>query len=68
MTAVLRPTAEQQYAAELAAVAAQDDRQRPPNWNLSPQAVKRLLSRARENLRAILEPYLERGERPAPQS
>jgi len=39
VTAVLRPTAEQQYAAELAAVAAQDDRQRPPNWNLSPRAV-----------------------------
>jgi RNA polymerase sigma-70 factor (ECF subfamily) len=35
--------------------------------NMSPQAVKSLLSRARENLRAILEPYLERGERPAPQ-
>ena len=36
--------------------------------NMSPQAVKSLLSRARENLRAVLEPYLERGERPAPQS
>jgi RNA polymerase sigma-70 factor (ECF subfamily) len=35
--------------------------------NMSPQAVKSLLSRARENLRALLEPYLERGERPAPQ-
>jgi RNA polymerase sigma-70 factor (ECF subfamily) len=35
--------------------------------NMSPQAVKSLLSRARENLRAILEPYLERGQRPAPQ-
>jgi RNA polymerase sigma-70 factor (ECF subfamily) len=28
---------------------------------LSPQAVKSLLARARANLRAVLEPYLERG-------
>ena len=28
---------------------------------LSPQAIKSLLSRARENLRQILEPYLEDG-------
>ncbi|HEV3021710.1 MAG TPA: sigma-70 family RNA polymerase sigma factor, partial [Pirellulales bacterium] len=32
--------------------------------DMTPQAVKSLLSRARENLRAVLEPYLERGERP----
>ena len=32
---------------------------------VSPQAVKSLLSRARLNLRAVLEPYLERGDRPA---
>jgi RNA polymerase sigma-70 factor (ECF subfamily) len=31
---------------------------------MSPQAIKSLLSRARENLRAVLEPYLQRGERP----
>ncbi|WP_223199129.1 ATP-binding protein [Solihabitans fulvus] len=36
---VLRAPAEQQYAAELAALAAADDRPRPPNWRLSPQAV-----------------------------
>jgi RNA polymerase sigma-70 factor (ECF subfamily) len=30
---------------------------------MTPQAVKSLLSRARGNLRAVLEPYLERGER-----
>ncbi|MEU4739269.1 AAA family ATPase [Actinosynnema sp. NPDC023658] len=36
---VLRPAAEQQYAAELAAVAAADDRPRPPRWRMSPQAV-----------------------------
>ena len=31
---------------------------------LTPQAVKSLLSRARENLREILEPYVEKGDRP----
>ncbi|MEO6084710.1 MAG: AAA family ATPase [Umezawaea sp.] len=36
---VLRPAAEQQYAAELVALAAADDRPRPPRWNMSPQAV-----------------------------
>jgi MoxR-like ATPase len=38
---VLRPAAEQEYAAELAALAAQDDRPRPPRWRMSPQAVVR---------------------------
>jgi len=33
--------------------------------NLTPQAIKSLLSRARTNLRDVLEPYLERGDRPA---
>ena len=32
---------------------------------LTPQAVKSLLSRARCNLRDVLEPYLERGDRPS---
>jgi RNA polymerase sigma-70 factor, ECF subfamily len=32
---------------------------------LSPQAIKSLLSRARVNLRAVLEPYVEHGDRPA---
>jgi MoxR-like ATPase len=36
---VLRPHAEQEYAAELAALAAGDDRVRPPGWRLSPWAV-----------------------------
>lgn len=36
---VLRPAAEQQYAAELAALAAADERPRPPRWRMSPQAV-----------------------------
>jgi len=30
--------------------------------DMTPQAIKSLLSRARSNLRAILEPYLEQGE------
>jgi RNA polymerase sigma-70 factor (ECF subfamily) len=32
--------------------------------DMSPQAIKSLLSRARVNLREVLEPYLERGIRP----
>ena len=32
---------------------------------LTPQAIKSLLSRARVNLREVLEPYVEDGERPA---
>ena len=36
---VLRPHAEQEYAAELAALAGSDDRPRPPAWKLSPWAV-----------------------------
>jgi MoxR-like ATPase len=36
---ILRPHAEQQYAHELAALAAADDRPRPPQWRLSPWAV-----------------------------
>src|SRR4051812_37840460 len=37
--AVLRPHAEQAHAAELVALAAGDDRTRPPGWRLSPWAV-----------------------------
>lgn len=33
--------------------------------DMTPQAIKSLLSRARENLREFLEPYLERGKRTA---
>ena len=36
---VLRAHAKDQYAAELAALAAVDDRPRPPRWRLSPWAV-----------------------------
>ena len=37
--AVLRRHAEHQFAEELDALAGEDDRPRPPNWRLSPQAV-----------------------------
>jgi len=37
--AVLRPHAEQAFAGELAALAAADDRPRPPSWRLSPWSV-----------------------------
>lgn len=39
MTEILRPHAEQEHAAELAVLAAADDRVRPPGWKLSPWAV-----------------------------
>lgn len=38
-TPLLRPHAEQQFSAELAALAAVDDRPRPASWHLSPWAV-----------------------------
>jgi MoxR-like ATPase len=37
--AVQREPAEQQFAAELEAIAQEDTRQRPPNWKMSPWAV-----------------------------
>ena len=43
LNAVLRQHAEQQYAHELAELAKADTRQRPPNWLLSPWAVKTYL-------------------------
>lgn len=36
---ILRQHAEQQYAEELSQLSKTDKKQRPPNWNLSPQAV-----------------------------
>ena len=39
MSTALRAHAENEYARELAALAAQDDRPRPPQWKLSPWAV-----------------------------
>jgi MoxR-like ATPase len=43
LDAVLRQHAEQQYAQELDELARADDRQRPPNWTLSPWAVRTYL-------------------------
>jgi len=43
LDAVLRQHAEQQYAEELDALARHDERQRPPNWKLSPWAVRTYL-------------------------
>ncbi len=40
---LLRPHAEQTFAEELAALAAADDRPRPPSWRLSPWAVVQYL-------------------------
>jgi hypothetical protein len=37
---IVRPPAETQYAAELHALAANDQHQRPPGWRLSPRAVR----------------------------
>ena len=42
-SSALRPHAEQTYAAELQALAKDDDRQRPPGWHLSPWAVTQYL-------------------------
>ena len=39
MTSVLRDSAESLYATELAAIARQDERPKPPSWRLSPWAV-----------------------------
>lgn len=43
LKAVLREHAEQQFAEELAELAKADERQRPPNWALSPWAVRTYL-------------------------
>lgn len=43
VSGVLRPHAEQEFAAELAALATADEMPRPPSWRLSPWAVARYL-------------------------
>jgi len=43
ISTILRQHAEQQYAEELAELARVDDRQRPPNWSLSPWTVRTYL-------------------------
>ncbi|MBS0659033.1 MAG: AAA family ATPase [Verrucomicrobia bacterium] len=55
---VLRAHAEQQYAAELAALAACDDRPRPPQWKLSPWAVTTYLLGGEANGVPIVPKYI----------
>ncbi len=43
VTPVLRQHAEQEFAAELSALAAHDDKPKPPGWSLSPWAVRTYL-------------------------
>ncbi|MCB0031855.1 MAG: ATPase, partial [Anaerolineales bacterium] len=43
MSTVLRLHAEEQFAHELAALAATDERPRPDNWRLSPWAVSQYI-------------------------
>jgi MoxR-like ATPase len=56
LQAVQRRTAEQQYAHELEALAAEDDRPRPPNWKLSPWAVKMYLTGGKTKKGAVISP------------
>ena len=61
MTDVLRAHAEQQFADELEALAAADDRPRPPGWRLSPWAVVTYLLGGDAGNVAITPKYI--GER-----
>jgi MoxR-like ATPase len=56
LTAVLRQHAEQQYAEELAELAKVDNRQRPPNWQLSPWAVRTYLLGGKLPNRFVVSP------------
>ena len=55
-TALLRPHAEQAFADELAALAAVDDRPRPPAWRLSPWAVVTYLLGGDAGRRTVITP------------
>lgn len=56
---VLRRHAEEQFAEELAAIAGQDNRRRPPNWKLSPWAVAQyILGGKLENGAQITPKYI----------
>ncbi len=56
---VLRRHAEEQFAEELAAIAGQDNRRRPPNWKLSPWAVAQyILGGKLENGAEITPKYI----------
>jgi MoxR-like ATPase len=61
MTDVIRAHAEQQFADELEALAAADDRPRPPGWRLSPWAVVTYLLGGAAGDAAITPKYI--GER-----
>lgn len=56
LPAILREHAERQFADELAALAAADDRQRPPNWKLSPWAVTTYLMGGTLSSGAVITP------------
>lgn len=55
---VLRQHAEQAYAHELAALAAHDDRPRPPRWNLSPHAALTYLMGGQAGDTAVTPKYV----------
>ncbi|MCB0037263.1 MAG: AAA family ATPase [Anaerolineales bacterium] len=62
MTTILRQHAEEQYAAELDELARNDDRQRPPNWKLSPWAVATyILGGTLDNGFEIIPKYIGHG-------
>jgi MoxR-like ATPase len=62
LNAVLRRHAEQEYAEELAELVRADDRQKPPNWKLSPWAVKTyLMGGELPNGFAVLPKYVGNG-------
>src|SRR5579875_4083850 len=63
LEAVLRQHAEQQFAEELAELAKIDDRQRPPNWILSPWAVKMYLLGAKLPNGFVIAPKYVGSER-----
>jgi hypothetical protein len=52
-TAQLRQAAEDAFAEEIAALRASDDRPRPPNWQMSPQAVVTYLLGGLAQLRGL---------------
>jgi MoxR-like ATPase len=56
LDSVLRQHAEQQYADELEALIAQDTRQRPPRWKMSPWAVSTYLLGGRLESGATISP------------
>src|SRR6204780_5512077 len=56
--AILRPHAEYEHQAELAALAAADDRPRPPGWQLSPWAVTTYLLGGRAGGTEITPKYV----------